>query len=80
MDNSVRKEWLTRRTTARAATRRYPLLKGERAREFWAQMRAGTELWHYKTPLSMWQLRAGGKGVAIVRGGEVVTHFATLRN
>lgn len=76
----VRKEWLTRRTSREAATKRYPILADERVREFWALMMEGDELWYFDTPQIMWAGRVGRKGVAIIRDGEPVAHFSVIIN
>ncbi len=72
MDKFVRKEWLTRRTTIEAATKRYPVLADGRLRAFWAKMREDDELWYFKTPPITWQKRMGRMGVAVTRRGVVV--------
>lgn len=74
MDTFVRKEWLTRRTTIEAATKRYPVLADVQLQPFWAKVRDGDELWYFKTPPATWQKRMGRMGVAVTRKGVVVAH------
>jgi hypothetical protein len=72
MKQSVRKEWLTRRTTIEAATKRYPALADERFRALWRNLKDGDELWYFKTPAVTWRKRAGRMGVAVCCRGVIV--------
>lgn len=74
MNDFVREEWLTRRTTVEAATKRYPALADDRLRPFWSKMQDGDELWYFKTPPVTWQNRGGRMGVAVSRRGVIVAH------
>jgi hypothetical protein len=44
------------------------------------KVRSGDELWSFRTPADAWKLLAGCAGLALVRGGEIVERYDTLRS
>ena len=47
---------------------------------FIRNMRDGDELWYYKSPKETWDGFRGVAGYAIVRSGEVVASFNTMKS
>jgi len=52
----------------------------ERWKEFIRTMQSGDELWYYKSPKETWDDFRGAAGYAIVRKGEVVSSFNSMRS
>lgn len=54
------------------------------ARKRWADfiqaIQPDDELWYYKSPKETWDSLAGCAGYAIVRGGEIVSTYNTMRS
>jgi peptidoglycan-associated lipoprotein len=89
----VMREWLTRRITVAEAERMYtvseealgpkPVLFGfmlPRWLELKAKMRAGDELWLFRTPDEAWQMLCGREGIVLIRNGRSIDGVITLMN
>ncbi len=51
-----------------------------RWKEFIRTMEPGEELWYYKSPKETWDILSGCAGYAIVRKGEVISSFTSMRS
>lgn len=47
---------------------------------FKAQLRAGDALWYFDSPQEAWANERGCRGLAIVRGGEVIDTLVLMEN
>jgi hypothetical protein len=52
----------------------------ERWKEFIRTMQPHDEFWYYRSPEETWADLRGAAGYAIVRNGEVVSYFNTVRS
>jgi sugar/nucleoside kinase (ribokinase family) len=52
----------------------------ERWKEFIRTMQQDDELWYYKSPKETWDGFRGAAGYAIVRKGEVIASFNTMKS
>jgi hypothetical protein len=69
--------WLTRRVSLSELGDNWGYLQRE-----WdalrSEMREGDELWEFASPQSSWDALAGRAGVALVRGGQVLSQIVTI--
>lgn len=89
----MRKDWLKRKLTIEQAEAEN-MVTDERLgqapvpfgycnnmwRALLAKMRSGDELWEFSSSRESWQHLCGRRGIALVRGGEVVASVLTEMN